>query len=377
MRVLILSADVGESHAAMATALARGLERMPEVSSVRVRSDFEVLGAPLGALLPRGFDYHLGRVQWSYDLAYRLFTGLAPARRAGEYALYRLGGGPLERTIASHDPDVVVSVYPVMNPVLSHLRAAGRLRCPVALMVGPLGGLGFWIQPHADLHLLHYAQAAPAVERIAGPGRALTVAPLVREEFLRPGSRAQARAALGIAAQERIVLVSGGGWGAGDLAGALEAALSLPGVRAIAVAGRNEELREELQRRFAAEARVEVLGFTERMRELLWAADAFVTATAGLSVIEARLCRCATVCFGFQVGHVRDNTAALARAGLARRASTPAELAGALRDAITGGQPPPWPLEGVPSAAEAVVQLARAGGHVSSSEATAVATSRG
>lgn len=377
MRVLILSADVGESHAAMAAALARGLRRRAEVEAVEVRSDFEVLGPRLGTLLPRGFDYHLGRVQWSYDLAYRLFTGFSPARRFGEHALYRLGGRSLERTISAHAPDVVVSVYPVMNPVLARLRAAGRIRCPVALVVGPLGGLGFWIQPHVDLHLLHYPQAGAEVQRIAGPGRALTVAPLVREEFLERGSREASRAALGIGERERVVLVSGGGWGAGDLAGAIDAVLSLPGLHAIAVAGRNESLEAELRRRYGAEQRVRVLGFSERMRELLWAADAFVTATAGLSVIEARLCRCATVCFGFQIGHVRDNTRALAQAGLVRRATTPAELALRLREALDAGPPPPWPLEGVPSAAQATVQLALAGGHVSSSEATAVATSRG
>jgi hypothetical protein len=377
MRALILSADVGESHAAMAAALARGLQRRPEVRAVAVRSDFEVLGARLGALLPRGFDYHLGRVQWSYDLAYRLFTGFGPARRFGEGALHRLGGDSLARTIAAHDPDVVVSVYPVMNPVLARLRACGRIRCPVALVVGPLGGLGFWIQPGVDLHLLHYPQASAAVERIAGAGRARVVAPLVREEFLQPGSRERARAALGIEASAQVVLISGGGWGAGDLGGAIDAVLSLPRLSAIVVAGRNQALADELRRRYGAEERVRVLGFTERMRELLWAADAFVTATAGLSVIEARLCRCATVCFGFQVGHVRDNTRALAEAGLARRAGTPAELHSALERAIAEGPPPPWPLEGVPSAAEATIQLALEGGQVASSEATAVATSRG
>src|SRR5579875_773895 len=302
MRALILSANVGESHAAMAAALARDLRRQPQVEAVEVRSDFDVLGPRLGALLPRGFDYHLGRVQWSYDLAYRLFTGVGAARRLGEGALCLLGARHLQRAIAAHDPDVVVSVYPVMNPVLSRLRASGRLRCPVALLVGPLGGLGFWIQPHVDMHLLHYPQVHREVQRIAGPGRAVTVLPLVREEFLAPGSRQASRAALGLEERERVVLVSGGGWGAGDLGAAIEAARSLEGLRVIAVAGRNEQLRAQLQRRFESDPRVQVLGFTERMRELLWAADAFITATAGLSVIEARLCRCATVCFGFQVG---------------------------------------------------------------------------
>jgi processive 1,2-diacylglycerol beta-glucosyltransferase len=359
MRVLILSADVGESHAAMARALARGLERHPEVEAAAVLSDFAMLGPLLAKVLRRGFEYHLGRVQWSYDLAYRLFTGVRAAQRLGERSLYALGARALLGNIEREAPDVVVSTYPVLNPVLSELRRRGRLRCPLALVVGPLGGLGFWIQPGADLHLLHYPQVRAEVERIAGPGRAVHVRPLVREEFFERCSQQRARELLGIPARGQLVLVSGGGWGAGDLASAVQVCLSLGEARVIAVCGRNEEQRQALAARFAGEQRVEVLGFTERMRALLWAADAFVTATAGLSVIEARLCGCPSVCFGFAFGHVRDNTRALARGGLVRVAETPAQLAGALGAALAEGRWEPPSFEGVPSAAEATLALWR------------------
>jgi processive 1,2-diacylglycerol beta-glucosyltransferase len=143
LRVLILSADVGESHVAMARSLARSLKVRPDVASVTVLNDFAVLGPVLERVLPSGFEFHLGRVKWSYDLAYRLFTRVTPARRFGEFALYALGGSALAGTIQRHRPDVVISTYPVMNPVLGRLRAAGRLTCPVGAVVGQLGGLGF------------------------------------------------------------------------------------------------------------------------------------------------------------------------------------------------------------------------------------------
>jgi UDP-N-acetylglucosamine:LPS N-acetylglucosamine transferase len=75
----------------------------------------------------------------------------------------------------------------------------------------------------------------------------------------------------------------------------------------IAVAGRNDAMRHTLQSRHGYDQRVSVLGYTTRMRDLLCAADAFVTTTAGSSIQEARPCGVPTVCYGFLIGRVRDN----------------------------------------------------------------------
>lgn len=72
---------------------------------------------------------------------------------------------------------------------------------------------------------------------------------------------------------------------------------------------------------------VSVLGYSTQMRQLLGGADAFVTTTAGSSIQEARVCGAPTVCYGFLIGHLRDNVDALAEHGVARPARNPAELA--------------------------------------------------
>jgi UDP-N-acetylglucosamine:LPS N-acetylglucosamine transferase len=373
-RVLVLCADVGESHLQMARMLAGELERRKDIQSVSVLGDFSSLGPALDWMLSRGFRFHLGEVKWSYDLAYALFTRVGPMRRAGERALYALGATALAGTIRSHQPDVVISTYPVMNPILARLRASGRIDCPAAAVIGPLGGHEFWVQPRLDLHMALYREAIPAVERLANGARVAAVRPLVRPEFFEPGSREQTRAELGLPPRASLILISGGGWGAGDLGGALRTCLCLPNTHLIAVCGRNEQLRESLAARYAGDPRVKVLGFTRRMRDLLWAADAFVTATAGTSCVEARMSGCPTIVYGFAVGHVRDNTRALVHHRLARGADSTRSLQHAVAAALRQGRTPVPRLDDLPSAAELTVALARS--HRAKQPASAQARAR-
>lgn len=357
MRVLLLSGPVGESHAAMARSLAADVQRADPKAVVQVHNTFAVLGPLLGRVLGRGYEFHLGEVKWSYEIAYRLFTRIRMAHAIGEQALTALGGAPLAELVIREEPDVVVATHPVLNAVLARLRATGRVRCPVALVVGPLGGLDFWVQPGADLHLLNYPEAVLEVEREAGTSRAIAVRPLVDEEFFSAPSRQQARTELGIHDARRVVVISGGGWGAGDLEGAITAALALPDVNVIAVAGRNETLRSAIARRHKDDPRISVVGFTNGMPQLLAAADVFVTLTAGLSALEAQLCECPVVWYGFAVGHVRDNVAALVRNGLAEAAHTPNELTARLADALAAGRTQLPVLSDLPRGGNVLLQL--------------------
>jgi hypothetical protein len=102
----------------------------------------------------------------------------------------------------------------------------------------------------------------------------------------------------------------------------------------VCVAGRNERLRGNLEAAFADRSDVRILGFTDRMSDLLAAADVLVHGTGGVTCLEASLRGCPVVIYGFSTGHVRHNAEALELHGLARRARTTSELQLALRELI-------------------------------------------
>jgi processive 1,2-diacylglycerol beta-glucosyltransferase len=326
-RVLILSADVGEGHAAAARALARQLESSPEPVEVTVIDGLAAMGPLVQPVVEDGYRVQLRFFPWTYTVVYALLERVAPVRVLARKLLCLFGSRPLARRIAEHEPDVVVSTYPAVTVVLARLRRTQVVRCPTVATITDLTGLFFWAQPGIDTHLVMYGESLRSVERIAGEGSAHLVRPLISSEFLDERSQAASRRALDLPEQGRLVVVSGGGWGVGDVEGAVREIASIPDVSAIVcLAGRNDQLRARLASDFAAERHVHVYGFTEQMPEILAAADTLVHSTGGVTCLEAKATGTPVVSYGLPVGHARLNTRAMADLGLLRLANDTHEL---------------------------------------------------
>lgn len=356
LRVLVLCAEVGAGHVTVARTLAEQLRRRHEVIEVGLRTDLDVLGERLGRFLTSGFEVHLDRIGWTYEVAYRVFYERALPRRLGQLALAVLGSRGLRRTIATFGADVVAVEYPVLSAALGELRARGRLSVPVCSSISDPAGLHYWAHPGIDLHVLSWPEAVAEVDRIAGPGRAAAVRPLVDDRFLAPPPRSTARAALGLPVERPVILVSGGGWGLGDLAGAAQTALdTIVGATVVCLSGRSDGLRRDLEQRFAG--RVRVLGFTDLMPELMSASDVLVHTTGGTTALEARLVGCPLINFGAGVAHVRTHARALAERGLAEWAPDRARLGPAIARALAARRPEPLDTSALPDAAGLIVAL--------------------
>ena len=174
-----------------------------------------------------------------------------------------------------------------------------------------------------------------------------------------PLDQAVARARLDLPAEGNLVLVSGGGWGVGDIGGAVDAALQLAEVsQVVCLCGRNDSLRARLEERFRTAARVRVEGFTDRMPEWMAAADVLIHSTGGLTVLEALMRGLPAISYGWGRGHVRVNNAAYRRFGLAQVVSTRDELRAAIRQALDRGRTSVDGFQSLPSAASVVLAAA-------------------
>src|SRR5436190_14341691 len=332
-RVLILTADIGEGHDLPARALARDLAVEHPGSEVEIVDGLRAMGRLMTAVVRDGSWVSFNWFPPLYAIQYWLLQSFPPTRWLGLHLSCLLGARGLRRAIRRYDPDVVVSTYPTTTAVLGELRLRRLLDVPVVSTITDLAGLWFWAHPGVDLHTITHRESMEEVERIAGPGSARWARPPTDPSFFGPRSRKDARRALDLPLEEPVIAVSGGGWGIGDLVGAVEEALAIPGSTVLCLSGHNERVTARLTKRFGADPRVRLLGFTDRMSDLLTAADALVHSTAGLTVLEAQIRGCPVVSYGFAVGHISASNRPYERFGLARVATSRGEPASAPREA--------------------------------------------
>jgi processive 1,2-diacylglycerol beta-glucosyltransferase len=162
-----------------------------------------------------------------------------------------------------------------------------------------------WVHPNVDLYLVTAGVAESAILRFQPAARVEVVPPPVRPPFYQAPGQAQARAALGVPPGERCVLLMSGGWGLGPLASAAEA-LGDAGVHVLAVAGRNKRLASSLADVQVRQPRVRGFGFTDRIPDLMSAADLVIT-SSGDTCSEARTIGRPLLLLDVVPGHGRDN----------------------------------------------------------------------
>lgn len=345
---VVFTARVGAGHEVPARAIERGILAREPGAQVAVVDAVDVLGRAVRSVAEDDMrrTFGAGRGSGRFDLEYRLFARTPPVRAVAQALLVRVAGPRVLRELERRRPDVVVSTYPAMTEVLGRLRRSGGLGVPAVAAVTDLSSLWYWASRGIDLHLLTHPESEPEVRRIAGPTRIVPVRGLYDERFLEPHDPAAARAALGV--EPPVVLVSGGGWGVGDVAGAARVAAEQANV--IVLAGRNERLLRL--------AGVRVLPFVDDLAAVLAAGDALVHSTAGLTILEALLLGVRPISYGWGVGHIRMNNEAFARTGLARVARTEDELRTAIGAALAAPRRPHAPRHAaLPHAADLILEL--------------------
>ena len=358
-RILILTASVGEGHDLPARMLAAGLRAERPDAEVVIEDGLRAMGRAFVAVNEDAAGVVFRRFHWIWDLSFFVFARCAPTRRLTKSLVCLLGSRGIRRLVRSADPDVVVSVYPMTTEVLGRLRRRGRLDVSVCAVITDLAAMHYWAARGVDLHLVTHPESIEEVHEVAGDETQVQcVNGLTDPAFVRPRDPDDAKRELGLPVSGKVVLVSGGGWGVGDLDGAVETALAVEGVaEVVCLCGRNGELERRMSERYAADPRVRVEGFTDRMPDWMAAGDALVHSTAGLTVLEAHMRGCPAISYGWGRGHIRVNNAAFRRFGIADVVGSRGELAQALRRALDGRRAQDLSFATLPSAASLVLAL--------------------
>lgn len=355
-----MSGSIGQGHASVAEACADALD----VGGVacEVVDAMALLGSSASRLGERVFRRML-QIAPLYDAVHfsQLRAGTALARAMDEAATRRLVPR-LRQQVQASTPGLLVAVFATGAGALARLRPE-LPGVPMVVVCTDASAHRLWVHPGIDRYLVFSDMAAGTVRQYQPNADVVRIAPAVRSAFYRAPPRHQARQALtGSAASDDAVpwvLVSAGGWGGAALE-PLATALAGAGCKVLAVAGHSQTLQRRLQHaagavagdrdaageRDAAGPGIVPFGYTERMPELMAAADVVVT-TAGQSCHEARVVGRPLVLLDAVPGHGRENLLLeLAHGGALACRADPDAVTGAV-DAVLAGQVPPaepWPV---------------------------------
>jgi UDP-N-acetylglucosamine:LPS N-acetylglucosamine transferase len=330
--VLLVSARMGAGHQGAAAELAR---RMSARGHEPVIVDFlDAFPRLLAEAWERFYRYQLRYAPDSYEKSYQLFYR-HPALWEPFVSFERmLAGRRVMRWIRDVDPDVIVSTYSFATLVLGRLREEGALDVPVANYLTDFGVHPRSVHPAVDLDLALHEWPARAATALTA--RATTVAgPVVGPVFTDgPGRRADGRRLLGVGDDERLVLVAAGSWGVGERVAETVGAIVRSGrFRVATVCGTDHRLRRRMER----DGLDIVIGWTDRMPELMAAADVVVENAGGLTSLEAFASGTPVVTFRPIPGHGRDNVKGMLAAGVTTAPADEAELLTALDALATPG----------------------------------------
>jgi 1,2-diacylglycerol 3-beta-galactosyltransferase len=218
----------------------------------------------------------------------------------------------LLRLISSVQPDVIVSIHPLLNHVT--LRALQELpfHIPFITVVTDLFSLHYaWFAPGADAYVVPTEHAREIyLERGLDPDRVHMLGMPIDPKFTIPTeSKEELQRKLGLTPGHPVVLLVGGGDGAGGLRSTVQAISQarLP-VQLLIVTGRNTRLYAHLQRiRASLRVPARIFGFVHNMPEMMRAADVIITKAGPGTICEALACGLPIILSAYVPGQEEGN----------------------------------------------------------------------
>jgi len=331
-KILILHASVGAGHTQAAKAVAAALAmEAPDANVMTV--DALALARPL---FKRAYgDGYLKLIEKAPSLFGMLFdyTDRAPKGKSlGDglrRAVQRWGANHLAALVESGGWDVVVHTHFLAPELVSALRRRGRMSAPQLTVVTDYDAHRIWAHDPTELYCVASPVAAASLRAHGVPASRIEVTGIpVMPAFSSPVNREAALRSFGLAGERPVVIQASGGHGIGPVEETYRALLAASEpMELVVVCGRNEAARKSLAAiRPPARHRVKVLGFTDRMRELMSVADLLVTKPGGLTVSEALACGLPMALISPIPGQEFRNSDYLLENGAAVKANSPSVL---------------------------------------------------
>lgn len=318
-RVLIISASTGTGHIAAGAALAKAFSRDDRVADVVHKDALDFTNKLFRDIYSRGYTAIVRAAPTLFGWAYRSSDEpwkTDPVR----LRIDRLNTWPLMKFIRQFDPHITVCTHFMPAGIISHLIESKQLRTHLAVVVTDFDCHAMWLSRAFNRYFVAIDEAKAHLEALGLPGPRVTISGIpIDPLFCTRVDRARARERYGLKSDKTTLLVCAGALDRGSTEHIVKQIKQLRhDVQTVIVCGRSEDLQRRVRELVRGrKSCFHVLGYSDRMFELMQMADLFIGKPGGLTASEALASRLPMVIFSPIPGQEERNSDHLLEEGAA------------------------------------------------------------
>lgn len=346
-KVLIMSASTGGGHNRAARAIKEELSNKTidgEPVVCEIIDSLKLVNTTMDKIISRGYEKSAIYTPKAYGSVYRMSeTSLISKNEFKDNLLTSFMARKFKKLLNITKPDLIIGTHPFPMIALSTLKKNTyveehpySLNDPFHkfyqdLKVPPMMSVltdytthSTWIQNELDYYIVghEYVKELLVYEGVNSDKVKAFGIP-VEKSFLSNRDKETVLSELGLSTDKLTVLLMGGSFGAGNIKETLAELLEINrDFQILVITGRNESLKEKIEKKlnpYTGDKTVKVLGFTNKMNDILASIDVLITKPGGLTTTEALLKDVPMIVPYYIPGQEEENLDFLSNCGAALR----------------------------------------------------------
>ena len=225
--------------------------------------------------------------------------------------------------LSEENPDCIIATHFLLPGITGALKKAKGFHSKMYAVITDYGPHSYWLSEHIDGYFVGSEFTSKEVQKRGIPAEKITVTGIpVGEEFSKAFNNGELRGSYGLTKEKKTIFLLSGGFGVGPME---EMLLSLNSCKAdiqvITVCGHNKEAYDDIEQlKKELKYPVVLIGYTDKVAELMSVSDLIITKAGGISVTEALDARLPMILFASIPGQETWNESLLVANGAAAKA---------------------------------------------------------
>lgn len=343
-KVLIMSASTGGGHNRAARAIKEELEsRTIDNMSIEceIVDSLKLVNNTMDKVISRGYEKSALYTPKAYGSVYRFSeTTIASKNEFKTNPLTSLMARKFKHLLNESTPDLIIGTHPFPMIALSTLKKNNNIHSlsrsesfykstkvdipPMISVLTDYTTHSTWIQNEIDYYIVghEYVKELLVYEGVDSEKVKAFGIP-VEKSFLSHRNRETVLTELGLSPEKLTVLLMGGSFGAGNIKETLEDLIAIDrDFQILVITGRNEHLKDKLSKMLDStihNKNICLLGYTNKMNDILASIDVLISKPGGLTTTEALLNDVPMIVPYFIPGQEEENLDFLTNCGAALR----------------------------------------------------------